>query len=270
MGKLPRQQKTIELLETVLTLEGQAILKAASRVDDSYAQAVQMILDRTQPGPACGKVIVTGMGKSGLVARKIAATMASTGTLAIFLHPAEAMHGDLGVVTSNDVVIAIGKSGESQELTSILPVIRKIGAKIIAITGNPGSTLGRHADAILDASVEKEACPHDLVPTTSTAVALAIGDALAITLMDLKRFEPSDFALYHPGGKLGQRLLLQVADLMIPVDRCPVLDPRQATIEDIIIKLSQTGYGVVFFQAPESGGELAGLITDGGIRRLLQ
>lgn len=264
----------VSCIQQVLSSEGNAILNLAQKIDASYTNAIEVLLTSTTNPPQSlarpGKVVVTGMGKSGLVARKIAATMASTGTLAIYLHPGEAMHGDLGIVCPEDVVIAIGKSGESVELSAILPNIRKIGAKIIAITGSLKSTLAQYADVILDASVEKEACPHDLAPTTSTAVAMAIGDALAITLMNLKNFKPEDFALYHPGGKLGQRLLLKVSDLMIPETQCPVLDPSKATIEDVIVTLSQTGLGVVLFRSPSSPNQLAGLITDGDIRRLLQ
>ncbi len=248
-------------IKGVLQLEADALRGVVDAVDDAFYEAVVKILE------CRGKVVVTGMGKSGLIARKIAATMSSTGTLAVFLHPAEAMHGDLGVVSAGDVVIAIGKSGESEELTGILPVVKRIGATVIAITGEPASTLGQRADVVLLARVEKEACPYDLAPTASTTVALAIGDALAIALMELKQFRPDDFALYHPGGKLGRQLLLKVADLMIPAGQCPVLDPGQITMKDIIVALSGYGLGIVVLS--RDGEHLAGILTDGDIRRVL-
>ncbi len=252
----------LEQLKEILREEADAIYDILDHVNDAYIRAVEMI-------HGCkGKVVVTGMGKSGLIARKIAATMSSTGTLAVFLHPAEGMHGDLGVVAPEDIIIAIGKSGESDELTGILPALKKIGTKIIAITGNPQSTLALNADIVLYGGVEREACPLNLAPTSSTTVALAIGDALAITLMKLKNFQPEDFAVYHPGGRLGKRLLLKVADIMIPSGNCPVLDPTTATMEAVIIGLSGYGLGIVLFS--KDGVKLDGIITDGDVRRILQ
>ena len=255
-------EAVLKQLKNVLREEADAIYHVMNHVDASYLTAIKMLVE------AKGKVVVTGMGKSGLIAQKIAATMSSTGTFAIFLHPAEGMHGDLGMVAAEDVVIAIGKSGESDELISLLPVLKKIGAKIIAITGNKKSTLAENSDVVLHCGIEKEACPHNLAPTSSTTVALAIGDALSVTLMKLKNFQPEDFALYHPGGRLGRRLLLGVADIMIPVKKCSVLNADSATIDEIIIELSRSGLGIVLFS--RDGTQLDGIMTDGDIRRILQ
>lgn len=248
-------------LQAVIRLEAEALLSLTEQVSDAFVTALE-VLYRTR-----GKVILTGVGKSGLVARKIAATMNSTGTSATFMHPSDALHGDLGVLSAQDVVLAIGKSGESDELTQILPAIRRLGAKIIALTAVPDSTLGRAADVILYTPITKEACPLDLAPTVSTTVALAVGDALAMTLMKMKNFKSEDFAKYHPGGKLGKRLLLQVKDLMIPKDRCPILTPQSATMEEVIAALGKFGLGIVLFS--DDGQKLAGVLTDGDIRRLV-
>lgn len=253
--------EAIEIVKATIRAEAQALDNLVANVDQAYVAALELILRRP------GKLVITGMGKSGLIARKIAATMSSTGTLAVFLHPGEAMHGDLGVVAAEDVVIAIGKSGESEELISILPVLKKLGTPIIAITANPASSLARHADLVLDSGVGKEACPYDLAPTTSTTAALAIGDALAIALMKIKNFQQEDFALYHPGGKLGRRLLLRVEDLMVPLAQCPVLHPDTCAMDEVIVALGQYGLGVVVFS--REGGRLAGILTDGDIRRML-
>jgi len=251
----------LDIIRDVLQKEANAVLHIVGTIDQAYLDALALIMDSD------GKVVLTGMGKSGLVARKIAATMSSTGTLAVFMHPAEAAHGDLGIVQKDDVVIALGKSGESNELNEVLPVIKKLGAKIIAITANSQSTLAKYADAVLDGGVAEEACPYDLAPTTSTTVSMAIGDALAIALMKLNDFQPNDFALYHPGGRLGRRLLLQVRDVMVAIDQCPVLKPSESTVKDLIVALSQYGLGIVLFS--EGGGGLDGILTDGDVRRLL-
>ena len=263
MNPYPFDTETVlNQLKNVLKDEADAIDHVMNHIDESYLSAIKMLVE------AKGKVVVTGMGKSGLIAQKIAATMSSTGTFAIFLHPAEGMHGDLGMVAAEDVVIAIGKSGESDELISLLPALKKIGAKIIAITGNTQSTLAMNSDIVLNSGIEKEACPHNLAPTSSTTVALAIGDALSVTLMKLKNFQPEDFALYHPGGRLGRRLLFSVADIMIPIKKCPILNADSATIDEIIIELSRSGLGIVLFS--KDGVQLDGIITDGDIRRILQ
>ncbi len=197
--------RVIELLE----LEAEAITRAAARIrPEQLERAIDLLL-------ACrGKVVLTGVGKSGLVARKIAATMTSTGTVAIFLHPSDALHGDLGIVSSGDLVLVLSNSGETDELLAVLPYLKHRGVPVVAIVGNPASSLGRGADAVLDASVEQEACPFNLTPTTSTTVALAVGDALAITLMQAKGITQSDFAINHPSGRLGKRLTLKARDLM--------------------------------------------------------
>lgn len=264
--RLPLGEAEFDAIKTevraVIALEAEAIARLVDSVDDSYRLALEIIAS------APGKVVLTGVGKSGLIAKKIAATMTSTGTAAVFLHPADAMHGDLGVVTEHDVVIALGKSGESDDLIGILPAIRRIGAKIIAITAEPASRLARASDVTLWTPVEREACPLNLAPTVSTTLALVVGDALAVGLMKLKDFKPEQFAQFHPGGKLGKRLSLRVTDLLIPFEKCAVLDPAHSTMEDVILGLSEGGLGLVLFAA--SSQKLEGIITDGDIRRLLQ
>ena len=251
---------TILIRETI-KIEAEALAHVLATIDDTYQTAVEMILSAT------GKVVMCGVGKSGLIARKIAATMSSTGTPAIFLHPTDAMHGDLGLVLPTDIVVALSKSGESEELNALLPVLRRIGARLIAITGNRTSTLAKSAEVVLYGGVPREACPFDLAPTASTTAALAIGDALAITLMRMKGFQPQDFALNHPGGLLGRRLALLVADLMLPLERCAVLDSESATMEGVLLALSKHGQGIVLMIDKRSA--LQGILTDGDIRRLL-
>ncbi|MGH8625554.1 MAG: KpsF/GutQ family sugar-phosphate isomerase [Gammaproteobacteria bacterium] len=249
------------LIREAIQIEAEALEHLLAGVDDAYVDAVKVIL------AAKGKVVLTGVGKSGLIGQKIAATLASTGTLAIFLHPTEAIHGDLGQVTPSDVVIALSKSGESEELNNLLPALRKIGARLIAITGDRGSTLARAADVILYYQIPREACPFDLAPTASTTVTLAIGDAIAMALMKLRDFQPRDFALYHPGGRLGRRLLLRVEDLMIPTEACAVLSANGTRMEDVLVALSRYGHGIVIFL--QGDGTLGGILTDGDLRRLL-
>lgn len=248
-------------IREVIQLEADSLQKMSESITDDFCEALFLI-------SSCqGKVVLTGVGKSGLIARKIAATMSSTGTMATFIHPTEGMHGDLGLLTSGDVVIALGKSGESEELVRLIPAMKRLSVKLIAITSCRESTLAREADVVLFAPVEKEACPLDLAPTVSTTVALAIGDALAITLMKMKNFRSEDFALYHPGGKLGKRLWLKVSDLMIQGEACARLPFETATVEDTILALSKYGQGIVLFE--DSVGKLMGILTDGDIRRLL-
>lgn len=257
----PERNLILDNLKSVVALEAQALDSLCNSISDPFYRAVKLLLNMK------GKVILTGVGKSGLIARKIAATMNSTGTVATFLHPSDAMHGDLGMLSSDDVVLAIGKSGESDELTQILPAIRRLNVKIIGLTAKVDSTLGRSSDIILHTPIEKEACPLDLAPTVSTTVALAVGDAIAMTLMRLKNFQPEDFAKYHPGGKLGKRLLLKVSDLMIEKAGCPILHPGKASVEDVITALGEYKLGIVLFS--EDGKKLWGMLTDGDIRRLL-
>ncbi len=245
----------------IIRLEAEGLSLVAESVNDAFCDALILL-------SSCdGKVILTGVGKSGLIARKIAATMSSTGTMATFLHPTDGMHGDLGLLSSGDVVIAIGKSGESEELVKLIPALKRISVKLIAITSRADSTLAREADVVLYAPVEREACPLDLAPTVSTTAALAIGDALAVTLMKMKNFKTEDFALYHPGGKLGKRLSLKVSDLMISKDSCARLQTKASSIEDTIFALSHYGHGIVIFE--DEKGHLEGILTDGDIRRLL-
>jgi arabinose-5-phosphate isomerase len=248
------------LARKVLETEAAAILGLVDRLDEQFDCAVQMLRQCT------GRVILAGMGKSGIICRKIAATLASTGTPAFFLHPAEAIHGDLGVIRSEDVVIALSYSGETDELLRLLETIRRLGARLIAITGGRKSTLAQAADVALDCSVAEEACPMNLVPTASTTAALALGDAIAMTLLVEKGFREEDFANLHPGGKLGKRLMRAEA-LMHGGDRCPVVRPETA-MRDVIYEMSRKGLGMTCVVAGD--GELLGIITDGDLRRQME
>jgi arabinose-5-phosphate isomerase len=246
----------------VIQIEKDALAKLLPVDADAYFAAIDAILH------CSGKVVVTGMGKSGIVAQKISATMASTGTSSFFLHPAEALHGDLGMVSRGDVVIAIGKSGESHELNDLIPGLKRIGTTLIAITAVAHSTLARNADVIILLPNAEEACPYNLAPTSSTTASLVIGDALAMVAMELRGFRPADFAVYHPGGKLGKQLLTKVSDLMVPRERCGTLNPNQASMQDVLSKLTDFAIGIVLFE--DEQGKLLGILTDGDIRRLLQ
>jgi arabinose-5-phosphate isomerase len=244
----------------VLELEADAIRKLADRLDSAFEAAHALLL-------ACGgRVIVTGMGKSGHVARKIAATLASTGTPAFFMHPGEAAHGDLGMVTGDDVVLALSNSGESDELVALLPAIKRKGARLVAMTGNPRSTLAQAADICLDSRVEREACPLNLAPTASTTASLALGDALAVCLLDARGFSRDDYALSHPGGSLGRRLLLHVSDLMHTGDAMPTV-PATATVYEALFEITRKGLGLTAVLDP--AGRLAGVFTEGDLRRAL-
>lgn len=246
--------------QQVLEIEAEAIRALSNRLDASFAAACDLVL-------SCkGRVVVTGMGKSGHVARKIAATMASTGTPAFFMHPAEAAHGDLGMITPQDVVLALSNSGESDEIVSLLPSIKRLGVPVIAMTGNAQSTMAREATIHLDAAVEQEACPLNLAPTASTTAALALGDALAVALLDARGFRSEDFARSHPGGTLGRRLLVHVRDVMrqgaeLPVVRDDVL------LRDALLEMSHKGMGMT--AVVDAAGQLAGIYTDGDLRRSL-
>lgn len=233
----------------------------ADRIDDQFHHALTIIL-------TCkGRVVVTGMGKSGHVARKIAATLASTGTPAFFVHPGEASHGDLGMITQDDAVIALSYSGESTEITAILPLIKRRGAKLIGVSGNPASTLARESDAHLDAAVGKEACPHNLAPTASTTAALALGDALAVALLDARGFTAEDFARTHPGGSLGRRLLIHVRDVMHTGAALPIVRVT-ASLKDALLEMTRKGLGMT--AVVDDAGRLAGIFTDGDLRRTLE
>jgi arabinose-5-phosphate isomerase len=251
----------LELARGVLDIEADAVRALKERLGEAFLRAHRMILE-TQ-----GRVVVTGMGKSGHVARKIASTLASTGTPAFFMHPAEASHGDLGMITSQDIVIAISYSGESDEIMKVLPVIKRRGAKVIAITGRARSTLATESDVHLDAGVEKEACPLDLAPTASTTATLALGDALAMALLDARGFKSDDFALHHPGGALGRRLLVHVSDIMRKGEHLPKNAPGDM-LPDVILEMSRKGIGMTCIVDAQDG--LLGIYTDGDLRRTLQ
>ncbi|MDZ7853407.1 MAG: KpsF/GutQ family sugar-phosphate isomerase [Halomonas sp.] len=243
-----------------LELEQQAIAALAGRLDDAFDRACELIL-------ACrGRVVVTGMGKSGHVAGKIAATLASTGTPSFFVHPGEASHGDLGMITPGDVVLALSNSGETAEVTALLPLLKRMGAPLISMTGRPGSTLARHAEAHLDAGVEREACPLDLAPTSSTTAALALGDALAVALLESRGFTAEDFALSHPGGSLGKRLLLRVSDLMHQGRRLPRV-ALGSPLRDALLEITRQGLG--FTCVVDTENYMVGVYTDGDLRRTL-
>src|SRR3954449_5090763 len=255
LGVAPRTEEGRSLARKVLETEAAAILALVDRLDQRLDNAVQLLRQ------CKGRVIVTGMGKSGLICRKIAATLTSTGTASFFLHPAEAIHGDLGVIQADDVVVALSYSGETAELLHLLEAIRRLGAKLIAITGHPASTLAQAADVALDCSVAEEACPMNLVPTASTTAALAIGDALAMTLLIEKGFREEDFASLHPGGKLGKRLM-RVESLMHAGDLTPLVD-EETPMGDVIYEMSRKGMGMTCVLR---NGRLAGIITDGDLR----
>ena len=244
----------------VIELEAASVAALADRINDDFVTACRLILD------CHGRVVVTGMGKSGHIGGKIAATLASTGTPSFFVHPGEAQHGDLGMIQPQDVVIAISNSGETGEILTILPILKRMGTKLIGISGNPQSSLARQSDAHLDARVEKEACPHNLAPTTSTTAALALGDALAVALLKARNFSPEDFARSHPGGKLGRRLLLYVHDVMHSGDRLPQV-PDTASLREALLEM--TGKGLGMTAVLDTQGKLAGLYTDGDLRRTL-
>jgi arabinose-5-phosphate isomerase len=247
----------VELGRRVLRLEAGAVSAVADRLDQRFDQAVRLL------AAASGRVIVSGVGKSGLVARKIAATLTSTGTPASYLHPIDSLHGDLGIVGRNDVAIVLSKSGESQDLFGLVGSLQRLGVPIIAVTGAPDSPLARVATVVLDGSVAEEACPHDLAPTASTTAALALGDALAVALLELKGFRREDFAALHPGGSLGRRLLLQVRDVMLPPGR--VLPP-EATMREAVVSLARDrGLALV-----GTDGRLTGVLTTGDLTRLAE
>lgn len=248
----------LERAREVLRMEAEAVLELLPRIDDHFAAAVQMILD------CRGRTVITGMGKSGLVGRKLAATLASTGTPSFYLHPAEGIHGDLGMVTSSDVVIALSNSGETGEVLNILPSLRRIGAKLIAMVGNPASTLGRTADVVLNVGITKEACPLGLAPTSSTTAALAYGDALALALLQKHNFTANQFAVFHPGGSLGRKLLLTVGDIMHKGDENPLVT-ADITVQEALFVITDKGLGAV--SVVDADGVMQGVLTDGDIRR---
>jgi arabinose-5-phosphate isomerase len=261
MPPSPAPEHLLELARRVLAIEADALRKIAERLDGTFGAAVDLIL-------ACrGRVIVSGIGKSGHIARKIAATMASTGTPAYFVHAAEAVHGDLGMITREDVLIALSNSGENDELLTIVPLVKRQGGKLIALTGNPASSLAREADVHLDAHVDEEACPLNLAPTASTTAALALGDALAVCLLDARGFGAEDFARSHPGGALGRRLLTHVRDVMQPAVKIAKVGAGD-TVPVALVAISRGGMGMT--AVLDAAGGLAGIFTDGDLRRAME
>ena len=245
----------------VIRIEAEALLALADAINGEFEKAVGLIL------AARGRVVVTGMGKSGLIGQKIASTMASTGTPAFFLHPAEGIHGDLGMIMKGDVVIAISNSGETEEVVRILPIIKRLGASLITMAGNPASTLARAGDLFLDISVKEEACPLGLAPTASTTATLAMGDALAVALLLERGFNAEDFAMFHPGGALGKKLILKVEDLMHAGDAIPLVN-ADTLMREALFVITAKGLGIV--GVADADGALIGVITDGDLRRALE
>ena len=260
MNQIQPSLKALDLARQVLRIEGDAVLALIERIDDTFLQALSLILN------CHGRVIVTGIGKSGHIGHKIAATLASTGTPAFFVHPVEASHGDLGMITSQDVLLALSNSGESNELLNILPFVKRRGSKVIAITGNAQSSLARDADAHLDSAVAQEACPLNLAPTASTTAALALGDALAVALLDARGFGAEDFARSHPGGSLGRQLLSRIRDVMRTGDAVPTILPG-ASIAEATREITRGGIGMAVVVSPER--QILGIFTDGDLRRAI-
>ena len=257
-------QRTLKLARETLDIEADAVRALAMRLGDAFIAAHKLLFDASAKK---GRVVVTGMGKSGHIGGKIASTLASTGTPAFFMHPGEASHGDLGMITKDDVVIAISNSGESEEILKLLPQLARRGTAIIAITGRANSTLAMAAAVHLDAAVEKEACPLNLAPTASTTATLALGDALAVTLLDARGFGEEDFAMHHPGGALGRRLLMHVSDVMVTGDRVPSVSV-DALLPAAIMEMSKKGLGMT--AVVNADGTLAGVFSDGDLRRALE
>jgi arabinose-5-phosphate isomerase len=260
MKSPPNPDTLIATARRVLAIEAETVAALQAHIDAAFVTACQLIYQ------CSGRVVIAGMGKSGHIGAKIAATLASTGTPSFFLHAAEANHGDIGMITGADIVLAVSNSGETAELIALLPVVKRLGVKVIALTGRPGSTLGRAATVVLDVSVPKEACPLDLAPTASTTAALAMGDALAMALLEARGFTKEDFARSHPGGNLGRRLLLRVEDVM----RTGELIPRVASETSLhagLIEMSRKGLGLTTITDPQ--GKVIGVFTDGDLRRLL-
>jgi arabinose-5-phosphate isomerase len=251
----------LQLARETLEIEAAALLQLKERLDERFVKAVGMVL------AVQGRVVVTGMGKSGHIGRKIAATLASTGTPAMFVHPGEASHGDLGMIKTVDLVLAISNSGESDELVAILPVLKRQGVPLIALTGGLSSSLARHADVVLDCSVDKEACPLNLAPTASTTAQLAMGDALAVALLDARGFKPEDFARSHPGGSLGRKLLTHVSDVMRKGGDVPQVGP-DAEFTTLMREMSSKGLGAT--SITDADGRVLGVFTDGDLRRLIE
>ncbi len=251
----------IEKGKEVVQIEARAVAGLEQKINSDFAQAVNLVYQ------CKGRAIVTGMGKSGVIARKIVATMNSTGTPALFLHPSDAVHGDLGMVRKEDVVICVSKSGDTEEVNQLIPMFKRIGVPVIAIVGNTSSRLARHSDVVLDIGVEEEACPYDLAPTSSTTAAMVMGDALAIALLEKRDFSEDDFARLHPGGNLGKRLLLKVEEMMVKGEGVPIVK-KNTSLKDAILEMTSKRLGATC--VVDGQNRLAGIITDGDLRRLLQ
>lgn len=252
---------TLKRAREVFRIEAEAVASLANKLDHNFTQAVEAIYN------CKGRVVVTGMGKAGIIGQKISATLSSLGTPSVWLHSAEAIHGDLGRVTKDDIVIALSNSGETEETKSLIPLIKKIGARIIAITGNRNSGLAKHSDLVLDVSVKKEACPLGLAPTSSTTAMLAMGDALAVCLVEKKGFKEKDFALFHPGGALGKKLLLKVEDIMRKGKANPIVK-EGAVVKDVLYAITEARAGAA--SVVDKYGRLTGIFTDGDLRRHLE
>jgi len=254
-------KECIEKGKEVIRKEAEAIISLQDKVDQTFIRVVNTIYNSK------GRVIISGMGKSGLIGKKIVATLTSTGTAAVFLHPAEAVHGDLGIVSKNDVFLCISKSGDTHELTSIIPIVKRLGAIVIAMTGNMRSRLAQRSDIVLDVSVKEEACPNNLAPTSSSTAALVMGDAIAVALLAKRNFSSNDFALFHPGGVLGKNLSLLIDDIMFTGERIPIVT-EDTELEKVILEITSKRFGSTC--VINNSRELVGIITDGDIRRLLE
>ncbi len=258
---MPNESSDIKKARRVIRMEAEAVAALEGKINESFQKAIDIIFQ------CKGRVVVTGMGKSGIIARKMVSTMNSTGTASIFLHPSDAVHGDLGMVRNDDVVICISKSGDTQEIRLLLPMFKRIGVPIISMVGNMNSHLALHSDVPLDISVKEEACPLNLAPTTSTTVMLAMGDALAVTLLEKNNFTADDFAMFHPGGNLGKRLLLKIEELAFTGNQMPTIS-LNASLNEAILEMTTKRLGATC--VVDANGILAGIITDGDLRRLLQ
>jgi arabinose-5-phosphate isomerase len=254
-------EEIIEKGKNVIRIESEAVTNLSKSINGDFVKAIEVILK------CKGRVVLTGMGKSGLIARKIVATLNSTGTASIFLHPTDALHGDLGMVRMEDVVILISKSGMTDELSKLLPMLKRIGVKIITMTGDPESPLAKESDVVLNVRVNEEACPHHLAPTSSTTATLVMGDALSVVLLQLRNFTPEDFAFLHPGGSLGKRLSLQIKEIMFTGEKIPAVSV-DASIKDVILEITSKRLGTTC--VIDEQGILKGIITDGDLRRLLE
>lgn len=252
---------TLQRAKEVFKIEAEAVAALANKLDDNFTRSVDALCQ------CSGRVVVTGMGKAGIIGQKISATLSSLGTPSIWLHSAEAIHGDLGRVTKDDIVIALSNSGETEETKSLIPILKKIGVKVIAITGNKNSSLAKYSDLVLDVFVRKEACPLGLAPTASTTAMLAMGDALAVCLVEKKGFKEKDFALFHPGGTLGRRLLLKVEDIMRKGKANPIVNENMI-IKDVLYKITEARAGAA--SVVDTKGKLSGIFTDGDLRRHLE